>query len=57
MLILYYFDFRFLRIKVYGEIAQLARASGSYPGGRGSESPSRYQIDNYSDTTSEFFNV
>ena len=29
----------------YGEIAQLARARGSYPRSRGFESPSRYQID------------
>lgn len=27
----------------YGEVAQLARASGSYPAGREFESPSRYQ--------------
>ena len=29
---------------LYGGIAQLARASGSYPAGREFESPSRYQI-------------
>ena len=28
----------------HGEIAQLARASGSYPAGREFESPSRYQM-------------
>ena len=39
---------------VNGDVAQLARASGSYPGGREFESLRRYQIDNYSDTTSEF---
>ena len=27
----------------YGEVAQLARASGSYPAGREFESPLRYQ--------------
>ena len=27
-----------------GDVAQLARASGSYPEGRGFESPRRYQI-------------
>ena len=30
-------------IVVYGEIAQLARASGSYPEGRGFDPLSRYQ--------------
>ena len=28
-----------------GEIAQLARALGSYPKGRGFDSPSRYQLE------------
>ena len=32
-------------IYAYGEIAQLARASGSYPAGRWFESTSRYQKD------------
>ena len=32
---------------VYGEIAQLARAFGSYPKGRGFDSPSRYQGKQY----------
>lgn len=31
---------------VNGAVAQLARASGSYPAGREFESPRRYQIDN-----------
>lgn len=30
-------------INCYGEVAQLARATGSYPVGREFESPSRYQ--------------
>ena len=30
-------------MSIFGEIAQLARASGSYPAGREFESPSRYQ--------------
>ena len=30
---------------LHGEIAQLARAFGSYPKGRGFDPPSRYQID------------
>ena len=29
---------------IYGEIAQLARASGSYPEGRGFDPPSRYHM-------------
>ncbi len=28
----------------YGDVAQLARASGSYPAGREFESPRRYQL-------------
>ena len=31
-------------LNFFGEIAQLARATGSYPVGRGFESPSRYQL-------------
>ena len=46
MLICYYFIVIF-----YGEIAQLARAIGSYPIGQEFESLSRYQID----TKLEFF--
>ena len=46
MLIYYYF--------VNGDVAQLARASGSYPGGREFESLRRYQINNYSDKLFEF---
>ena len=30
---------------IYGDVAQLARASGSYPAGREFESPRRYQFD------------
>ena len=40
-LIWYYYIVQFL-----GEIAQLARATGSYPVGRGFESPSRYHFVN-----------
>ncbi len=36
----------------YGEIAQLARAIGSYPIGRGFDPLSRYQIDYYSNFSS-----
>ncbi len=32
-------------VVLYGEIAQLARAFGSYPKGRGFDPPSRYQND------------
>ncbi len=32
-------------LDLYGAVAQLARASGSYPEGRGFESPRRYQCD------------
>ena len=35
--------YNFNRVKIYGEIAQLARATGSYPVGRWFESISRYQ--------------
>ncbi len=31
---------------INGDVAQLARASGSYPAGREFESPRRYHIDN-----------
>ena len=31
-----------------GDVAQLARASGSYPEGRGFDSPRRYQKELYS---------
>ena len=34
-----------LMLDSYGAVAQLARASGSYPEGRGFESPRRYQCD------------
>ena len=43
-----------LMLDSYGAVAQLARASGSYPGGREFESLRRYQIDNYSDNCQSF---
>ena len=40
---------------IYGEIAQLARASGSYPEGRGFDPLSRYQYVIYSNYYSSSF--
>ena len=39
----------------YGEVAQLARAFGSYPKGRGFDPPSRYHIVYYSNYYSSSF--
>ena len=36
---------RILSSRYYGGVAQLARASGSYPGGRGFDPLRRYTID------------
>ena len=35
-----------INMLIYGEIAQLARASGSYPEGRGFDPLSRYHLEN-----------
>ena len=39
----------------HGDVAQLARALGSYPIGREFESPRRYQYEIYSNFDSSFF--